>query len=259
MGLTYLERYLSGERVAVTTELTALRDELNDEALLLDARAVADEITRRCLHNLQLLHAKLTQLGYEFENPADSLVLAGPEAPESLRRIESEVGVLPLIGQAWYLRIASVDFTQVQSQLHVREEKAAEYPDYYGLGSHVCLVLQPLSKCLAHYHHHQKDHEEYARDSGDIDPLPPHLPLGTSASNNECKEFKTGERRFDTVLYNDGGGDIYFIDELRNSFKAGGFPFGEHMIRHPRMKLSWEYRANFAKLLPFLKDGLIAI
>jgi hypothetical protein len=61
----------------------------------------------------------------------------------------------------------------------------------------------------------------------------------------------------DGVYYNDGGGDIYFIEHLRMVFEWGGFPFCQWYSKRRGHCLS--ARPNIEEVLPILKDGLLPV
>jgi hypothetical protein len=85
------------------------------------------------------------------------------------------------------------------------------------------------------------------------------LPLGGWASNCEPKGFQLPCSGVDAVIYNDGGGDTYFVDELRSAFRWGGFPFWQRSLKKSDFYSPMEYRPNFEKLLPVLKEGLMEL
>ena len=60
-------------------------------------------------------------------------------------------------------------------------------------------------------------------------------------------------------LFDDGGGETFFVDELRDAFRSGGFPFWQWSLKKPKFYSPMEYRPNFAKLLPVLTEGLLEL
>jgi hypothetical protein len=87
---TYLERYRSGEYVAVWDQLVALGEEVRWKPIYPDAVAVANETMRRARHNLELLIQRLAEAGYCFIPPTKQYELdtlkkqANPSDPEML-------------------------------------------------------------------------------------------------------------------------------------------------------------------------------
>ncbi len=63
---TFLDRYLSGQCVAVWRELTSLGDEVRHKRYAADASAVARETMRRACHNVEVLVTRLDAIGYRF-------------------------------------------------------------------------------------------------------------------------------------------------------------------------------------------------
>lgn len=267
MHPTYYQRYLAGEYVPVWRELIALGESALQEPHRSDALAVCREVVRRAAANLRTLHTRLTGLGYQFSDPSSALVEAGPDADAILQKIESEFGTLPLIARVWYGNIASVNFGQAEEQRVYRgsDWKPPMKSDISGLGSHPALVFQSLERGKAMWHQLREENDEYHRDAaagGHPDAFAVFgrfLPLGSWASNCEPKAFPTPCPGIDAVIYNDGGGDRYFVDELREAFRWGGFPFWQWSLENPEFASSMEYRPNFAKLLPVLREGLLEL
>jgi hypothetical protein len=265
---SFYERYLAGEYAPVWRELIDLGEAVHEEPLHSDALAVCREIVQRARANLRTLHERLTDLGYHFADPAAALVDAGPDAEMAIRETEAEFGTLPLIARVWYGALASVKFDQADEQ---RIYRGPDYPppmqsDVSGLGSHPVLLFQSLDRCRAMWHRMRAEAEEAEAAVREVKlaggwPDEPFefgrfLPLGGWASNCDPKGFPTPCSGVDAVIYNDGAGDTYFVDELREAFRWGGFPFWRRSLDKPRYCSSMEYRPNFAKVLPVLREGL---
>ena len=73
------------------------------------------------------------------------------------------------------------------------------------------------------------------------------------------KGFALPGTGIDGVIFNDGGGDTHFVDEIRKAFQWGGFPFWKTVFKKPDFCAPMNYRPNFEKLLPILKDGLLEL
>jgi hypothetical protein len=266
-GRRFLERYLEGEHVPVWRELVGLGGGVLDGPLRAEALRVCEEVVRRAGVNLRTLHARLTDLGYEFADPAGALVEAGPEAGGEIDATERELGTLPLIARVWYRAFAAVNFRQADHQRmfpfsgDVRPPAA---PDVFGLGSHAVLVFQSLADGRAEWREMEAADEEDRRRMKEMGQEPfeeatagRFLPLGGAASNCEPKGFELPCPGVDGVIYDDGGGGTSFVDELRAAFRWGGFPFWQWSLTKPDFFAPLEYRPNFGKLLPVLKDGLL--
>lgn len=259
-GLSLHRRYISGEFVPVWNEIIRLSDSIRVEPVLSDALAVAREVVDRSHRNLRVIHDRLVSLGYEFAKPEAALVEAGPEAVEQIQALEARLGAFPLLIREWYLRLASVDFSQSQSQEVGPTESCVG-----GLGFNCTLIMQSLSGCREQWEWLAREYTEgarAARESGrgpyGLKYLPAFLPLGPSASNCDLMGFRLPNLGVDGIFYNDGEGDKYFIDHLRSVFEWGGFPFcrwyGKHRGGH-----SLSARPDVERVLPILKDGLLPV
>jgi hypothetical protein len=78
---TFLERYQTGEHVAVWDELLALGDGVRSEPYYADALAVAAETMRRTRRNVELIIQRLDAKGYRFRDTVSS-------AEEKLSRLD---------------------------------------------------------------------------------------------------------------------------------------------------------------------------
>jgi len=257
---------MSGEHVMVWNELIALGDKVLEEPFYEQAILVCEEIVRRAQFNLNLLHQRLIRLGYGFADPHAALVAAKPHASAEIEAIEQELGAIPLIARSWYLKFNSVNFCQSRSQqilsAGIRPPVA---PDIFGLGSHPVLIFQSLQACREHMRQLVAEEEEFRRQVPEcewVDQTDPirsghFLPLGGVASSCDPKGFPLPSRCVDAVIYDDGGGASYFVDELRTAFAWGGFPFWKTLLQDEDFYSPMEYRPNFKKLLPLLKAGML--
>ena len=151
-GQRFLERYLAGEHESVWRELIELGGKVLDEPMRAEALAVCEEIVRRARFNLRTLHARLLDLGYEFAEPANALVDAGPDAEVEIDALEQELGAWPLIARVWYRTFGSINFCQAEQQLFFAfkgDMRPPAAPDIFGLGSHCILFFQSLNACRA--------------------------------------------------------------------------------------------------------------
>jgi hypothetical protein len=271
-GASYVKRYVLGECQAVTRELIALGPLVRQEPVYSEAREVSREIVRRARHNLRLLHSHLIELGYEFKNPDDALVDAGPEAGAQLDAIETENGVLPVIVRAWYEELASVDFSQAEHQVWCKEHDSIESaPAVYGLGGHCLLAMKRIELGLVTRAEMKKNQvrliEEW-RSYGWIDQADwltrqearASLETGDVASNCEPVRFELPELAFDAQYRVDCSKEScvgYLITDLREAFRWGGFPFAGYIQDNPQFCLPSQYRPNLTQLLPVLNEGLL--
>jgi hypothetical protein len=264
---SYFERYISGEHEAAWRELVAQKDAIRNEPILFDAMNVCKEICRRGHRNLVMIYQRLCDLGFEFAEPSVALVETKTNAKHEVDEFERVFGVMPLVARVWYERIDSVDYRQTESQLLCKQAIAPTgLSDVYGLGSHPVLLFQSLEKCRRQAAEiAQKRNNSSARSGAKSNTSMTNggtssfLHLGGWASNGDQKGFELPNMGIDGKIYNDGGGDIYFVDELRSAFRWGGFPFWRRLFENPKYYSPYEYRPGFARLLPMLKEGLLPL
>jgi hypothetical protein len=254
--LGLFERYQAGAHVPVWRELIARGAAVRHEPLRSEAVSVCAEVVRRARLNLRTLHDRLLDLGYEFANPEGALVDAPPGAESDIGDVERELGMLPLIARQWYATLTSVNFRQAEEQLVYREAaRPPTGPDVFGLGSHPVLIFQSLTCCRQQLQQFAIEREKPSA-AGEARPF---LPLGGWASNCEPKGFPLPCEAVDAAIYNDGGGDVCFVDELRLAFRWGGFPFWQRGLGDTAFYSPFEYRPDFQRLLPLLKEGLVEL
>jgi len=126
---SYLERYQQGEYVEVWQELAALGDRVRAEPNYSDAQAVAQETMQRVRRNLELIHSRLQDIGYEFQFPAKAVSPPLREQIAELDEFEREVGYVPLSLRAWAEVVGSVNFMGNYPRLSFCED---EYNPFLG-------------------------------------------------------------------------------------------------------------------------------
>lgn len=189
---------------------------------------------------------------------------AAEDAPKRIDEFEKEFGTIPVVARLWYTTFDSVNFCQADSQrAYLEGGFPPSGPDIRGLGSHPVLHFQslersraPLKALKAEHEHFAKEAREYAHE---FHQFCSHLLLGGWASNCDPKGFALPCLGVDGAIFNDGDGDTFFVDELRMAFQWGGFPFWQWGLDKPRFYSPMEYRPNFEKLLPLLKEGLLEL
>jgi hypothetical protein len=247
----YYNRYRSGECEAVWSELEGMGAEVRRPPLLSEATSVADELVERSLRNICKLVDRLGNLGYAFQRPDDVFVEASDVDRSFLDSFESDSGMLPLVMRRWYERIRSVDLSQDQAQLF--SHLGGPCTPVSGLGLNATLVIYSIPDSLQL----RKDlSDRDAADGDDPGAYDRFLPLGGWASNCDPKGITLPCETLDAVLFNDGGGDVTFVDELRYTFRAGGFPFWQLLLKSKRR--AWPVRCvpHFGDILPVLLEGL---
>src|SRR5204862_8342445 len=94
--------YVAGDCEAVWADLVALGDEVRREPVLADALAVATEMANRARHNIQIIHGRLVQLGFQFARPDHSLIWASELSVQRLDEVERQWGTFPLSVRKWF-------------------------------------------------------------------------------------------------------------------------------------------------------------
>ena len=251
---SYYSRYLAGDRVEVWKELVQLGDHIHSH-LQADAMDVCREIASRTAINLALLHGRLADIGYRFASPDAAFVEATAQDASALAQVEQSLGQVPLILRAWYERFHSVNFSQDESQLHGETALSANPDPVAGLGCNNVLIVLDLQSCLglrATLIDNESDSESLVR-------LQHFLPTGGWASNCDPKGFILPNTGVDGVFYNEGFGNVTFVDELRMAFDAGGFPFWRHLLQTRRRSYPIRVPPDYARLRPILCDELVPI
>jgi len=104
----WIERYRSGQRRQVWTEMTSLGADVRADADgLQDARVITRETMVRARHNVERVIEELHARGFEFE--ADPLVPPSSGTAAQLDALEAEIGLLPLALRAWFEEVGQVN------------------------------------------------------------------------------------------------------------------------------------------------------
>ncbi|MEO1529542.1 MAG: hypothetical protein AAFX06_29310, partial [Planctomycetota bacterium] len=115
--MTYLKRYQRGEHREVWGELISAGPDVWESSLAQDAMDVAMATMERVHRNLERLHGRLVQLGYEFADPDAAFVTARADAEGRIAVLEEQHGRLPISGRAWFRTFQSVTFEQSEKQM----------------------------------------------------------------------------------------------------------------------------------------------
>ena len=220
---TLIDRYRSGDCQAVRSLLLASIDADASGEQLAVATEVADEFVSRSIANLSQLYEALLAIEYRFFDADAAFVLHEFPDEDSVAEFEKRMGKMPLLAARWYRQIKSLNFRQDYRQLTDPASPLA------GLGWNMAFIVESLTEAANHWEQHRAQQEEndlHAERAGypKYGPLTPALLTGGCATNNDCKGFDLPSFRFDDVLYNDGGGDRYFGDEIAEAFLCKGFP-----------------------------------
>jgi hypothetical protein len=218
----FLDRYLAGDACGVWTDLLTLGPAVRSSSYAEDAHAVARETMVRVRRNLDVIHARLLQLGYRFHEP-DAAVVPPPAATGTLlEEIEHLLGPLPLSLRVFYEVVGSVDLRQSIDQITRKAwpERARE-PELSRLGDYDPMQVFPI----------QDLHKQACRRQTVAGNTPPRLYFCWAADEYHKAHYSGGENYH--VWLPDPAADFriegmydideYFVGYLRASFVSGGF------------------------------------
>ncbi|HEY1388879.1 MAG TPA: hypothetical protein VGF38_10070 [Ktedonobacterales bacterium] len=215
MMSSFLTRYRAGESIQVWRELLALGAQVRETDFAEDGYRVALETMRRVRQNVETVHHRLIQLGYQFWVPERAVALPSPSVSGSLAEVEHLLGPLPLSLRAFYEVVGSVDFRQSPQQLiQWQEPGRTNAPELRVLGEEDPLVIKPLADLHGAMQHSGTrlsfcfaPDEFFKANYGGGENYHVWLP-------NPAADF-----RIEGMYYI----DEYFVDYLRASFVGGGF------------------------------------
>lgn len=216
---SFLTRDRAGAFIQVWRELLALGAPVRQPAFVQDAYAVALETMHRVRHNVEVVHERLQQLGYQFWVPDHVHSPPAADAPALRAEVERLRGPIPLSLKACYEVVGSVDLRQSPRQLvHWSDERRASASELAVLGEEDPLVVAPV--------------EEWLRTvRADAPPQAPHVEF-TFAPDEFHKANYSGGENYHLWLPHpaadfriEGMYDLneYFIAYLRATFAFGGF------------------------------------
>lgn len=259
--ITYLDRYLAGEREAVWAELTALGAAVLDEPQASDATAVARETMRRARANVELLTQRLTAIGYRFirdmqDQPFEP---SDGEALATLRRLQQEYGSLPLSVTAWYEEVGAVDFRGVYPGLSAFETVDLSNLRMFFQGQHLRVSLTPEVRILSSEPASAPDPDAsltsdplviFVCNEALVDELDeggqtvasyclaPDALHKANVSGGDGPHIDFGQAGMDAPLRGDDWNGVPFITYLRTVFAWGGFPGLSAEANPPRALLA---------------------
>lgn len=238
----YLDRYLAGEHEQVWAELVELGATVREEPLYSDALAVARETMRRVRHNIEVLIARLRELGYAFgyswaiqrgvvtpgearEMEQDEPVFSAPPADVAAltEEVERRAGTLPLSLRAFYEVVGGVNFV-------------GSHPDW---GSHRLDPLEVMSAGsilrLDDWNHWSDDRHD---DGSSELPIAPDEYFKYLFSGGEPYAIPLQGQVADASLLHEWHRTTY-VNYLRICFRWGGFPGLERIPDPPLRDLAY--------------------
>ncbi|MEZ6134913.1 MAG: hypothetical protein R3C53_08395 [Pirellulaceae bacterium] len=249
-----LKRYVNGEHLETWAELVNLGSEVYQMRYFDDAVAICREVVDRSLKNLESLKKTLLDLGYMFEHGEACLKVHQKNNFDELLEVQSSLGTFPIILQAWYERIERVDFSQNRTQTRQPNDESPLSVNGLGYGSIIQFnsIKESLRLRAELIAERIEDGEEPAE-------LLSFFPTGGFGSNSMPKGVQLPSQEVDGILYNEGFGDIRFVDELRMIFGAGGFPYWNRNVKKRFPTSPVPAIPNFPELLPVLTKGFVTI
>jgi hypothetical protein len=209
----WLARYRAGEREVVWAELVGLGASVRGPQFADQAVRVARETMARARQNVEEIHRRLTDVGYEFQNPGEVHVPPAPEIRHRLDEQESKIGPIPLSLRAFYEVVGTVDFKQSVAQLvSIHRPERSSAPELRYLGEYDPLVVarlndQPESRSDAG-HRHFFAADEFHK-------------AGYSGGDNY--HVVLPDARADFPIWGMYEIDEFFVPYLRATFAGGGF------------------------------------
>jgi hypothetical protein len=209
----WLERYRAGEREAVWAELVVLGASVREPDLVGQAIEVAQETMARARQNVEEIHRRLTEVGYDFLNMGGVHLPSGADMRQRLDEQESKIGPIPLSLRAFYEVVGTVDFTQsIAQHLSFRRPERATAPELRYLGEYDPLVVAPLDDQperrseAGHHHFFAADEFHKAHYSG-----------------GDNYHVILPDARADFPIWGMYEIDEFFVPYLRATFTGGGF------------------------------------
>jgi len=173
--------------------------------------------------NIRTLHGRLKAEGYAFLFGDNAVVPSSSATLESLARVESEIGKVPLLLRCFYEVFESVNFLQDASQA---VDPQSKFPHF---GMYCNLILAAPSYSLERW---KKTNElavdpEYLAVLGRTEPLPVdrRVETGPVFSSGETAGFFVPSDVVDSEYHPDlvTRKPVLFLDELRKAIRFAGF------------------------------------
>lgn len=241
----WFERYQQGFYQEVYDELQAMQQHVFDHAVYPAALLVAQTMMRRVRHNIELLIPRLRTIGYELvdgdwtsywetkrhqkssiatkeQAKLDKLFRTFRPPPTRtlsfLKKIEKNVGTLPLSVRCWYEEVGSVNLIGTLPATATRKELTVELDP---------LLILPVDFLLGQFPFEDAEEWEEAREEDgtlDLD-LAVDADLKYDYSGSGGYAIRLPSATFDTIFdlsaYHKTSPT--FVDYLRTSLRWGGF------------------------------------
>jgi hypothetical protein len=241
--ISYFERYqefasAGYQNSRVWTELTSLGDEIRQEPLYSDARAVAFETMTRAKHNVEVLIERLHTLEYHFLYPQEIWNTPEPDTTMALDAFEAQYGLLPLSIRMWYEVVGSLCLMGSHPKLSYMDsfDSGASNPIYSDP-----LVINPLNDPpLPFYADMIFDYTG----EGTTDPpygiwLAPDAIQKANHSGGGPTQIMFPNPVMDAPLISEQWDGVLFVSYLQKCFQWGGFPGLRDYPDYPKEELDF--------------------
>lgn len=226
---TYFERYKSGEYQAVWLELVDLGEGVFESSVYDDAWAVSQITTERMLENLNRLHLRLNDIGYQLGSSEDVFDQPNPTAVEMLEEL---VGPVPPSLKAFFLMIGGVDF------IRGKYPGLTIFPDDDASTAGNVILSDPLLICplnldeLTYYRDNRGDDEPIVLDISDD------ILCKANISGGQAPFIELPDKTADPLVQVTMFGNR-FVDYMRVNVEWGGFP-GLSWFTTPEKRAEYE-------------------
>jgi hypothetical protein len=220
----FLARYQRGEHRAAWTELLALGP-LADDALRMEAAAVAHATMKRVRTNVEIVTARLRACGYPFDSFLPAWSPPAPDVESAIRRIEAAAGgPVPASLRAFWTVVGEVHWK------HTEDEELDDPPWGRDLSMAEADPLYVLSPANAYFSVQEwqdlrAEHHPEAVGPLQLELSPDHLHKANISGGAPYAITLPGDVA-DAILENEAH-ELPFVDYLRLSFQWGGFPLLE--------------------------------
>lgn len=256
---TFFERYQGGEHERVWDELVRRGEEVFEEPLFSDARAVARETMRRVRHNIELLVPRLHQLSYQFATlsrhpdywkDVPVFVPSPPDTNEAIEEVEDLVGTIPLSLRAWYEIVGHVSLIGFHPEWPRTDELDPLWVE------HLTALLgnsTKLPEIRASFEFLMSFSRNIEKRGGEpfVVEISPDLFHKNNFSGGAEYGIPVPTKAADALLLHEWH-ETTFVNYLRICFRWGGFPGIERCKDDV-------YKQNFLRYLPFLTQGFLPI
>jgi hypothetical protein len=221
---TYFARYQAGDRERVWADLVALGVAIRQEPILSDAVEVARETMMRAGQNVDVLVARLHEIGYRFDFPDEIVMPPDAGLIDPVEWLDRHAGPLPLSLRAWYAVVGAVNLMGH----HPKWDDRAADP----------LVVFSVELAAQEYQDWRlwRDEDGAAAGSFSITIAPGRLEKA-GGEGGPLSRIQLPDIAADAPLIGDWDGTT-FVDYLRACFRWGGFPGFARLTDPPRRDLA---------------------